>query len=312
MAFLFPISPAIPSSETFAWRTLVCVLTLGLLVLVGTVRTGGNKLWLSVAGVAGCLTVAPLVWYSESNQVCVAQCDSRQIVVGRQLQDYVTNEAGASKDDVLFDAGCNPERAWKPASIAACRMALLLSGLTSIPLTALFGGSLIQASAARRVWSDPPRQPITVVRDPAARHSYDVFISYRHIEPDREFALDLLERLERAGFKVAFDQRDFRANESVIDEMERCILESRFTLCVVTPRYISSGFCSEEAEVCKTLDMEQRRRRLVPLILERVPLPAWFGGLVGIDFATDFATLDAAFDPYEKVKLLLNGSSDRS
>jgi hypothetical protein len=88
----------------------------------------------------------------------------------------------------------------------------------------------------------------------------------------------------------------------VIVEMERCILDSRYTLCVVSPRYISSGFCSEEAEVCKTLDMEQRRRRLVPLFLERIALPAWFGGLVGVDFATS----DTAFDPYVKLKSLLN------
>jgi hypothetical protein len=299
IAFLFPISPAISSSEALPWRTLECLLTLGLLGGIGTVRSGGRKAWLYVAGVAGCLTAASLLWYSNSNQVCLAQCNSRQYVIGLKLQDYVTNERGASNDDILFDAGCKPERAWRPASIAACRMALLLSGLTCIPLSALFGGSLIQAAAARRLWSASASQPF-IVAGPA-RHAYDAFISYRHTEPDRGFALDLLEHLEEAGFKVAFDERDFRPNEPVIGEMERCILASRFTLCVVSPRYISSGFCSEEAEVCKTLDMEQRRRRLVPLFLERVALPSWFGGLVGIDFASS----DTAFDPYVKVKSLL-------
>lgn len=305
-AFLFPISPAISSSEALPWRTIGCLLALGLLGGIGILRPGVNKKWLSVAGVAGLLTAASLLWHSASTQTCLAQCNSRQIVVGLQLQDYVSNGNSASNDDLLFDAGCKPERAWKPASIAACRIMLLLSGLTCIPLGALFGGSLIQASAARRLWSASAPHP-TIVPAPArhapARHAYDAFISYRHTEPDRAFALDLLERLEEAGFKVAFDQRDFRPNESVIAEMERCILDSRFTLCVVSPRYISSGFCSEEAEVCKTLDMEQRRRRLVPLFLERVALPAWFGGLVGIDFAAS----DTAFDPYVKVKSLLSG-----
>jgi hypothetical protein len=299
-AFLFPVSPAISYSEALPWRTLECLLALGLLGGIGVVRPGVIKIWLSVAGVAGALAAASLLWHSVSNQACLAQCNSRQIVVGLQLQDYVTNTSGVSNDDLLFEAGCKPERAWKPASIAACRIVLLLSGLTCIPLIALFGASLIQASAARRLWSAPAKRP-SVVPAPA-RYAYDAFISYRHTEPDRAFALDLLERLEEAGFKVAFDQRDFRPNEPVIGEMERCILDSRYTLCVVSPRYISSGFCSEEAEVCKTLDMEQRRRRLVPLFLERIALPAWFGGLVGVDFATS----DTAFDPYVKLKSLLN------
>jgi TIR domain len=90
--------------------------------------------------------------------------------------------------------------------------------------------------------------------------------------------------------------------ESPPDSRQGSLNASRYTLCVVSPRYISSGFCSEEAEVCKTLDMEQRRRRLVPLFLERIALPAWFGGLVGVDFATS----DTAFDPYVKLKSLLN------
>ena len=107
--------------------------------------------------------------------------------------------------------------------------------------------------------------------------------------------------LERAGFRTAFDGRDFRPNEPVIAEMERCIRESRFTLCVITQRYANSGFCSEEAVVSKTLDMSERRRRLVPLILERVDLPVWLHGLVGIDFSDRMA----AFDPYEKLISLL-------
>ncbi len=298
-AVWFPIPAAISTPETLPWRVLECLLGLGLLGWIGTVRSRSHRVWLSIAGVAAGLTAASLLLYSESNQVCLAQCNSRQIVVGLQLQDYVKNEKGASNDDILLDAGCEPERAWKPASINECRMTLLLSGLTCIPLGALFGGSLMLAASARRLW--PASAPQPIVASEPARFAYDAFISYRHSEPDRAFALDLLDRLEQAGFKVAFDERDFRPNEPVIGEMERCILDSRFTLCIVSPRYVSSGFCSEEAEVCKTLDMEQRRRRLVPLFLERVTLPAWFGGLVGIDFASS----DTAFDPYIRLRSLL-------
>ena len=56
-------------------------------------------------------------------------------------------------------------------------------------------------------------------------------------------------------------------------------------LCVVTPQYIDSGQCAEEAIICKTLDMADRTKRLVPLIFDRVELPVWLYGLVGIDFS---------------------------
>lgn len=39
---------------------------------------------------------------------------------------------------------------------------------------------------------------------------YDVFLSYRHVDPDRAFARDLLGKLEAAGFRVAIDELDFR------------------------------------------------------------------------------------------------------
>ena len=77
---------------------------------------------------------------------------------------------------------------------------------------------------------------------------YDAFISYRRQEPDLSFARDLLNRLESNGYKVAIDERDFNAAMSFLDEMERCIKESRFTLAVLSPRYFESGNTNQEAK----------------------------------------------------------------
>jgi hypothetical protein len=59
------------------------------------------------------------------------------------------------------------------------------------------------------------------------RYRYDAFLSYRHAEPDNTFARNLLSRLEAAGYKVAFDTRDFPGHASFLEEMERCVRESR-------------------------------------------------------------------------------------
>lgn len=118
----------------------------------------------------------------------------------------------------------------------------------------------------------------------ATTHKYDVFISYRHQEPDKSFARDLLKRLEAAGLKVAIDERDFDPVATFLEEMERCIKESRYTLAVMSPRYLESGNCAEEAIICKVLDMAERRRRIIPLVIEAVAMPVWLYNIVGISF----------------------------
>ena len=112
---------------------------------------------------------------------------------------------------------------------------------------------------------------------------YDAFISYRRQEPDLSFANDLLRHLEAAGYKVAIDWRDFAPNLPFLEEMERCVKESRFTLAVVSPRYLESGNCIEEGVICTVLDLGERKRRLIPLVIEKTQMPAWLYLLTGID-----------------------------
>ena len=127
---------------------------------------------------------------------------------------------------------------------------------------------------------------------------YDAFLSYRHQEPDRTFARDLLVRLEKPGYVVAIDEVDFAPNLPFLQEMERCIRESRFTLAVISPRYRKSGNCEEEALICSVLDTgEERQRRLLPLVIEKVEMPAWIYLISGIDFTAK----DPLLDPYEKL-----------
>jgi hypothetical protein len=132
----------------------------------------------------------------------------------------------------------------------------------------------------------------------ASNYKYDAFISYRRQEPDKGFARRLLKDLERAGYKIAIDERDFRSVGAFLEEMERCIKESRFTLCIVSPGYLKSGNCVEEAVICKVLDMSERIRRLLPLTIEKAETPTWMYGIVGIDFTAS----DPLIAPLDKLK----------
>src|SRR5579871_2588321 len=101
-------------------------------------------------------------------------------------------------------------------------------------------------------------------------YQYDAFISYRHGGEDEEFARILLGDLETAGYKIAIDKRDFAPNLPFLDEMERCVKESRYTLAVISPRYFESGNTTQESVIRVVLDMNDREHRLIPLIIENV------------------------------------------
>jgi hypothetical protein len=126
-------------------------------------------------------------------------------------------------------------------------------------------------------------------------------MSYRHHDVDKMFATELVSALEADGYRVAIDERDFLANASFLKEMERAVRESRFTLAVISPRYLESGNTEEEAIIAKVLDMGDRRRRLIPLVIEPVSMPAWLYGIVGIDWTKR----DPLVDPFDKLKATL-------
>jgi hypothetical protein len=100
---------------------------------------------------------------------------------------------------------------------------------------------------------------------------------------------------------VAIDERDFPANSSFLQEMERAIRQSRFTVAVISPRYLESGNTEEEAIITKVLDMGDRKRRLLPIVIAPVSLPVWLYGIVGIDWTKR----DPLLDPYDRLKTTL-------
>jgi formylglycine-generating enzyme required for sulfatase activity len=107
--------------------------------------------------------------------------------------------------------------------------------------------------------------------------------------------------LEAAGLKIAIDERDFHPQATFLEEMERCIRESRFTLAILSSTYFESGNTQEEAIICKVLDMAERRRRLIPLTLEPAERPAWLYNIVGVDFTDS----EALVEPFERLRAFL-------
>jgi hypothetical protein len=54
----------------------------------------------------------------------------------------------------------------------------------------------------------------------------------------------------------------------VINEMERAVVESRYTVAVLTPAYLSSNFTDFENVIAQHLGLEQSQRRFISILRE--------------------------------------------
>lgn len=129
---------------------------------------------------------------------------------------------------------------------------------------------------------------------------YDVFISYRWVEPDQTWVRDqLFPALKNAGLAVLLDVEDFVPGRDLMLEMTRAGRESRRALCVLSPQYFDGNrMVGFESLMARRSDPSGTESRLIPLLLHPTDLPEWLRGLIPIDWT------DPRHYPREWQKLL--------
>jgi hypothetical protein len=117
---------------------------------------------------------------------------------------------------------------------------------------------------------------------------YDVFVSYRHVEPDQGWVRNaLLPGLKAAGLRVFIDYECFQFGRPIVTEMARGVESSRYTMAVLTPRYLESGFTDLEGVLAEHLGAEQSRLRFIPLFRERCSPRLGIRAVLGMDMSDD-------------------------
>ena len=298
VASVWPLTPALAPADALQARLGAGVMAAVACALLAVIRGWRPGTWLAVAVGSAAAGMVLLIAHFNALPGCVADYDGRPVIIGREYApdaaSYVASNPGVDASVRLLDVGGVPERIWSAASIRSCRLWVSWGAMATIPLFAVSLAALVPLGRRRLLGARGIARPVAMT--PAGAPVYDAFISYRHTEPDRTHAIETLESLEDRGLRVAIDFRDFAPNEHFLSEMERCVRQSRFVLCVITARYLASDHTSEEAIISRTLDLAERRKRLVPLVFERVELPVWLHGLVGIDF-----TDEASVEPTERL-----------
>jgi TIR domain len=114
-----------------------------------------------------------------------------------------------------------------------------------------------------------PRYRRRLLIVPAQSFAYDVFISYRHQEPDLTWVrTTLVPRLRAEGLKVCIDDDCFHLGAPLVLEMARAVEQSRYTLAVLSPAYLRGNFAQLEGVLAEHLGLEQGQRRLLAVIRE--------------------------------------------
>jgi len=117
---------------------------------------------------------------------------------------------------------------------------------------------------------------------------YDAFISYRHGEPDRSWVRQVLgPALEARALHICIDYRCFRVAAPIVLEMERAVVQSRYTIAVMTPPYLESSFVELENVLADHLGLELRQRRLIAVMREHCVPPLRIRARVFLDMTDD-------------------------
>jgi hypothetical protein len=121
---------------------------------------------------------------------------------------------------------------------------------------------------------------------PPTQYDYDVFVSYRWVNPDQVWVREaLVPALEAAGLKVCLDVNDFIPGRNLMLEMDRAGRSSRRALCILSDDYFSGNrMVLFESLSALRDDPGGMGSRLVPLVLRKTELPEWIRGLVPIDW----------------------------
>ncbi len=115
---------------------------------------------------------------------------------------------------------------------------------------------------------------------------YDVFISYRWVEPDQSWVRNqLAPALKNAGLNVLLDVIDFLPGRDLILEMERAASSSIRAICVISPAYFEGNrLVGFESLMLRRLDPSGMESKLIPFILIPADIPERLRGLIAVDW----------------------------
>uniref|UniRef100_A0AAX7SQ93 TIR domain-containing protein n=1 Tax=Astatotilapia calliptera TaxID=8154 RepID=A0AAX7SQ93_ASTCA len=102
-------------------------------------------------------------------------------------------------------------------------------------------------------------------------HSYDAFVSY-NVHDEAWVCGELLPELEgQQGWKLCLHHRDFEPGKPIVENITEAIYSSRKTICVISPNYLQSEWCSKEIQMASYRLFDEHKDVLIMVFLEDIP-----------------------------------------
>ncbi|XP_052257830.1 toll-like receptor 13 isoform X1 [Dreissena polymorpha] len=100
---------------------------------------------------------------------------------------------------------------------------------------------------------------------------WDAFISYRSNTPDEDYVIHtLFPKLTREmGFNVNVHYKDFIPGNEITNNIIYAVENSRRTILVVSPHYLTSNFTKMEWQLAQQ-KMLERKNKIIPILLEDI------------------------------------------
>ncbi|KAK7918535.1 hypothetical protein WMY93_009819 [Mugilogobius chulae] len=99
---------------------------------------------------------------------------------------------------------------------------------------------------------------------------YDAFVSYNVHDEEWVYHELVPELEERQGWKLCLHHRDFEPGREILENITDAIYSSRKTLCVISPQYLQSEWCSREIQMASFRLFDEQKDVLILLFLEEI------------------------------------------
>ncbi|XP_069106975.1 neurogenic locus notch homolog protein 1-like [Argopecten irradians] len=101
--------------------------------------------------------------------------------------------------------------------------------------------------------------------------TWDAFVSYKSADFDENFVVHkLFPKLEKElGFTLCLHHRDFVPGETIANNIIKAVDNSRRTILILTPRFVTSEFTRFEYQIAQQ-EMLKRTHRIIPILLEDI------------------------------------------
>jgi hypothetical protein len=117
---------------------------------------------------------------------------------------------------------------------------------------------------------------------------YDAYNSFANQDPDSSWIQDVLvPRLQAAGLRTAISGDSWEPGVGRVTSIARGIKESKRTVIVLSPAYVTENLAVFQAELAASLGLDEGSYRLLPVRCAPVAqkdLPLWLSYLVDVDF----------------------------